>query len=230
MAQEIFKNKELPFSIEAEKAVLGGIMLKNEAWDLVHVLIREDDFYKDEHKLIFKTIYNLQDQGKPVDVITVQEAIEGNGDLPKLINSGGKDYLTLLARETPSVANIESYADIIKQRSNLRRLIITAENISQIAKESDASGSDRVIDEAEESILSLRDDVSRSIGPRTAKELLGPVYAEIQESAESGNSLVGVSTGFADIDEITLGLQKSDLIIIAGRPSMGKSALGFNIA
>ena len=89
MAQEIFKNKELPFSIEAEKAVLGGIMLKNEAWDLVHVVIREDDFYKDEHKLIFKTIYNLQDQGKPVDVITVQEAIEGNGDLPKLINSGG---------------------------------------------------------------------------------------------------------------------------------------------
>ena len=230
MAQEIFKNKQLPFSIEAERAVLGGIMLKNEAWDLVHVVIREDDFYKDEHKLIFKTIYNLQDEGKPVDVITVQEAIEGNGDLPKLINSGGKDYLTLLARETPSVANIESYADIIKQRSNLRRLIITAENISQIAKESDASGSDRVIDEAEESILSLRDDVSRSIGPRTAKELLGPVYAEIQESAESGNSLVGVSTGFADIDEITLGLQKSDLIIIAGRPSMGKSALGFNIA
>ena len=229
MVQEIFQNKDLPFSIEAEKAVLGGIMLKNESWDLVHVLIKENDFYKDEHKLIFKTIYNLQDEGKPIDVITVQEAIEGNGDLPKLINSGGKDYLTLLARETPSVANIESYADIIKQRSNLRKLIITAENISKIAKESDASGSDRVIDEAEESILSLRDDVSRSIGPRTTKELLGPVYAEIQESAESGNSLVGVSTGFTDIDEITLGLQKSDLIIIAGRPSMGKSALGFNI-
>ena len=124
MAQDFTQTKNLPFSIEAEKAVLGGIMLKNESWDLVSVLIREDDFHREEHKLIYRTISNLQESEKPIDVITVQEAIEGNGDLPKLINLGGKDYLTLLARETPSVANIESYADIIKQRSNLRKLII----------------------------------------------------------------------------------------------------------
>ena len=135
-----------------------------------------------------------------------------------------------LAKETPSVANIQSYADIIKQRSNLRRLIIAADNISKIAKESDASGSDRIIDEAEESILSLRDDLNRSAGPKEVRELLGPVYANIQESSESGSALVGVSTGFTEIDEVTLGFQKSDLIIIAGRPSMGKTAFAFNIA
>jgi replicative DNA helicase len=230
MALENTIKKELPFSTEAEKAVLGGIMLRNETWDLVSDLVKEDDFHKEEHRLIYRTINLLQDAGKPVDVITVQEAIEGNGDLPKLINSGGKDYLTLLAKETPSVANIQSYADIIKQRSNLRRLIIAADNISKVAKESDASGSDRIIDEAEEKILSLRDDLNRSVGPRIVKELLGPVYADIQESAESGSSLVGISTGFSKIDDITLGFQKSDLIIIAGRPSMGKTALGFNIA
>ena len=205
-------------------------MLKNETWDIISDLVKEDDFHKEEHKLIYRTINNLQDEGKPVDVITVQEAIEGNGDLPKLINSGGKDYLTLLARETPSVANIQSYADIIKQRSNLRRLIIAADNISKIAKESDASGSDRIIDDAEEKILSLRDDLNRSAGPQIVKNLLGPVYSDIQESAESEGSLVGVSTGFSDLDDITLGFQKSDLIVIAGRPSMGKTAFSFNIA
>ena len=230
MALDTLSNRELPYSTEAEKAVLGGIMLKNETWDIVSDLVKEDDFHKDEHKLIYRTIHDLQDAGKPVDVITVQEAIEGNGDLPKLINSGGKDYLALLAKETPSVANIQSYADIIKQSSNLRRLIIAADNISKVAKESDASGSDRIIDEAEEKILSLRDDLNRSVGPKEVKELLGPVYADIQESSESGNSLVGVSTGFTEIDEVTLGFQKSDLIIIAGRPSMGKTAFAFNIA
>ena len=230
MALENISNRELPYSTEAEKAVLGGIMLKNETWDVVSDLVKEDDFHKEEHKLIYRTIHDLQDAGKPVDVITVQEAIEGNGDLPKLINSGGKDYLALLARETPSVANIQSYADIIKQRSNLRRLIIAADNISKVAKESDASGSDRIIDEAEEKILSLRDDLNRSAGPKEVKELLGQVYTEIQESSESGSSLVGVSTGFTEIDEVTLGFQKSDLIIIAGRPSMGKTAFAFNIA
>ena len=204
MALETTIKKELPFSTEAEKAVLGGIMLRNETWDLVSDLVKEDDFHKEEHRLIYRTINLLQDAGKPVDVITVQEAIEGNGDLPKLINSGGKDYLTLLAKETPSVANIQSYADIIKQRSNLRRLIVAADNISKVAKESDASGSDRIIDEAEEKILSLRDDLNRSVGPRIVKELLGPVYADIQESAESGSSLVGVSTGFTGLDDLTL--------------------------
>ena len=230
MALETTIKKELPFSTEAEKAVLGGIMLRNETWDLVSDLVKEDDFHKEEHRLIYRTINLLQDAGKPVDVITVQEAIEGNGDLPKLINSGGKDYLTLLAKETPSVANIQSYADIIKQRSNLRRLIVAADNISKVAKESDASGSDRIIDEAEEKILSLRDDLNRSVGPRIVKDLLGPVYADIQESAESGSSLVGVSTGFNGLDDLTLGFQKSDLIVIAGRPSMGKTAFSFNIA
>ena len=230
MALETTSKKELPYSTEAEKAVLGGIMLKNETWDIISGLVKEEDFHKEEHRLIYRTIHDLQDAGKPIDVITVQEAIEGNGDLPKLINSGGKDYLTLLAKETPSVANIQSYADIIKQRSNLRRLIIAADNISKIAKESDASGSDKIIDEAEESILSLRDDLNRSIGPQEVKDLLGPVYADIQEISESGSPLIGLSTGLTAIDDLTLGFQKSDLIIIAARPSMGKTAFAFNIA
>ena len=230
MPQNLSSNEQLPFSVEAERAVLGGIMLKNDAWDLVASVVLEEDFYKKEHKLIFKTIKNLQDLGKPVDLITVQEALEGNGDLPGLVNLGGKGYLTQLAKETPSVANIESYAEIIKQRSNLRRLITTVDQIAKNARESDSSGSDQIIDHAEESILSLRDDAKRSSGPKGIRELLGPVYSNIQEANESGDSLVGVSTGFTEIDEITLGFQKSDLIIIAGRPSMGKTALAFNIA
>jgi replicative DNA helicase len=171
----------------------------------------------------------LQDAGKPVDVITVQESIESKGNLSQLVNIGGKNYLTQLARETPSVANIQSYAEIIKQRANLRRLIVLADEISDVAKLSDSSSSDLVIDEAEEKILGLRDDVNRSSGPKIVSDLLGPVYSSIQQANESGSSLVGISTGFTEIDEVTLGLQKQDLIIIAGRPSMGKTAFAFNI-
>jgi len=230
MSQNFSSNEELPYSVEAERAVLGGIMLKNDAWDLVAGLVLEEDFYQTEHKLIFKTIKDLQDLGKPIDLITVQETLEGNGDLPELVKLGGKNYLTQLAKETPSVANIESYAEIIKQRSNLRKLITTVDQISQTARESDSSSSDQVIDNAEERILSLRDDFKRSAGPKEIRDLLGPVYSFIQEANESGDSLIGVSTGFSEIDEITLGFQRSDLIVIAGRPSMGKTALALNIA
>jgi replicative DNA helicase len=226
--QSSHKN-ELPFSLEAERAVLGGIMLKNDAWDTVAGLVIEDDFYNQEHQLIYRTIKDLQDAGKPVDVITVQESIESKGNLSQLVNIGGKNYLTQLARETPSVANIQSYAEIIKQRANLRRLIVLADEISDVAKLSDSSSSDLVIDEAEEKILGLRDDVNRSSGPKIVSDLLGPVYSSIQQANESGSSLVGISTGFTEIDEVTLGLQKQDLIIIAGRPSMGKTAFAFNI-
>ena len=230
MSQNLIPDKNLPYSVEAERAVLGGIMLKNDAWDLIAGVVFEEDFYQAEHKLIFKTIKSLQDIGKPIDVITVQETLEGNGDLPFLVDLGGINYLSQLAKETPSVANIESYAEIIKQRSNLRRLITTAEQISLVARESDSSSSDQVIDNAEEQILSLRDDMKRSAGPKGIRELLGSVYSKIQEISESGDSLVGVGTGFSKLDEITLGFQKSDLIVIAGRPSMGKTALAFNIA
>ena len=230
MSQNFSSNEELPYSVEAERAVLGGIMLKNDAWDLVAGLVLQEDFYQTEHKLIFKTIKDLQDLGKPIDLITVQDTLEGNGDLPELVKLGGKDYLTQLAQETPSVANIESYAEIIKQRSNLRKLITAVDQISKTARESDSSSSDQVIDNAEERILSLRDDFKRSAGPKEIRDLLGPVYSFIQEANESGDSLIGVSTGFSEIDEITLGFQRSDLIVIAGRPSMGKTALALNIA
>ena len=230
MSQNFSSNEELPYSVEAERAVLGGIMLKNDAWDLVAGLVLQEDFYQTEHQLIFKTIKDLQDLGKPIDLITVQDTLEGNGDLPELVKLGGKDYLTQLAQETPSVANIESYAEIIKQRSNLRKLITAVDQISKTARESDSSSSDQVIDNAEERILSLRDDFKRSAGPKEIRDLLGPVYSFIQEANESGDSLIGVSTGFPVIDEITLGFQRSDLIVIAGRPSMGKTALALNIA
>ena len=230
MSQNFSSNEELPYSVEAERAVLGGIMLKNDAWDLVAGLVLQEDFYQTEHQLIFKTIKDLQDLGKPIDLITVQDTLEGNGDLPQLVKLGGKDYLTQLAQETPSVANIESYAEIIKQRSNLRKLITAVDQISKTARESDSSSSDQVIDNAEERILSLRDDFKRSAGPKEIRDLLGPVYSFIQEANESGDSLIGVSTGFSEIDEITLGFQRSDLIVIAGRPSMGKTALALNIA
>ena len=204
MAKNLDQDSSLPYSIEAEKAVLGGIMLKNDTWDLVAGLVIEDDFYQDEHKLIYRTINSLQELGKPVDVITVQETLEGSGNLPELTNIGGLNYLTQLAKETPSVANIQSYAEIIKQRSNLRRLINTAENISSLARESDSSRSDQLLDEAEERILSLRDDAQRSSGPKVIRDLLGEVYGKIQESNETGDSLVGVSTGSVSYTHLTL--------------------------
>ena len=230
MAEKFPPSESKPFSVEAERAVLGGIMLKNDAWDLIAGVVFEEDFYKAEHKLIFKTIKSLQDLGKPIDIVTIQETLEGNGDVTKLVNLGGVNYLTQLVKETPSVANIESYAEIIKQRSNLRRLISAAEEISQLARESDSARSDQVIDKAEERILGLRDDIKRSFGPIEIREILGPVYQKITDSSISGDPLVGVSTGFLEIDEITLGFQKSDLIVIAGATSMGKTAFAFNIA
>ena len=148
MSQNLTSDEKLPFSVEAERAVLGGIMFKNDAWDLVAGLVLEEDFYQYEHKLIFKTIKNLQDSGKPIDFVTVIETLEGNGDLPELDNLGGKNYIQLLGEETPTIANIESYAEIIKQRSNLRRLITTVDQIAQNAREADSSSSDQIIDNA----------------------------------------------------------------------------------
>jgi len=231
MVQKLALNESGPFSVEAERAVIGGIMFKNNAYDLVAAVVDVEDFHLKQHKLIFKTIKNLHDQGKPIDLITVQETLQGNGDLSDLNELGGINYLTQLAKQTFTIANIESYAEIVKQRSNLKKLIDTTEDISQQARQSYSSNSDQVIDRAEERILSLRDDMYRSSGPRGTRELLPEFTSELEKLTElKENSLIGVSTGFSQIDKMTLGFQKQDLIIIAGRPSMGKTSLALNIA
>ena len=231
MVQNLELNESGPFSVEAERAVIGGIMFKNNAYDLVASVVDVEDFHLKQHKLIFQTIKNLHDQGKPIDLITVQETLQGNGDLSDLNELGGINYLTQLAKQTFTIANIESYAEIVKQRSNLKKLIDTTEDISQQARQSYSSNSDQVIDRAEERILSLRDDMYRSSGPRGTRELLPEFTSELEKLTElEKNSLIGVSSGFSQIDKMTLGFQKQDLIIIAGRPSMGKTSLALNIA
>lgn len=231
MVQNLELNESGPFSVEAERAVIGGIMFKNNAYDLVASVVDVEDFHLKQHKLIFQTIKNLHDQGKPIDLITVQETLQGNGDLSDLNELGGINYLTQLAKQTFTIANIESYAEIVKQRSNLKKLIDTTEDISQQARQSYSSNSDQVIDRAEERILSLRDDMDRSSGPRGIRDLLPEFTSELEKLTElEENSLIGVSTGFSQIDKMTLGFQKQDLIIIAGRPSMGKTSLALNIA
>tara|TARA_B100001167_G_C16767255_1_gene304991 strand:- start:199 stop:1599 length:1401 start_codon:yes stop_codon:yes gene_type:complete len=231
MVQNLELNESGPFSVEAERAVIGGIMFKNNAYDLVASVVDVEDFHLKQHKLIFQTIKNLHDQGKPIDLITVQETLQGNGDLSDLNELGGINYLTQLAKQTFTIANIESYAEIVKQRSNLKKLIDTTEDISQQARQSYSSNSDQVIDRAEERILSLRDDMDRSSGPRGIRDLLPEFTSELEKLTElEKNSLIGVSSGFSQIDKMTLGFQKQDLIIIAGRPSMGKTSLALNIA
>ena len=231
MVQNLELNESGPFSVEAERAVIGGIMFKNNAYDLVASVVDVEDFHLKQHKLIFQTIKNLHDQGKPIDLITVQETLQGNGDLSDLNELGGINYLTQLAKQTFTIANIESYAEIVKQRSNLKKLIDTTEDISQQARQSYSSNSDQVIDRAEERILSLRDDMDRSSGPRGIRDLLPEFTSELEKLTElEENSLIGVSSGFSQIDKMTLGFQKQDLIIIAGRPSMGKTSLALNIA
>jgi len=226
-AGEALSVKIPPHSVEAEQSVLGGLMLDNRAWDQIADRVREVDFYRHDHRLIFRVMARLVEQSKPLDVLTVSEALR---EIQELDHAGGEVYLFELANNIPSVANITAYADIVRERSVLRQLISTANDIAGNAFNPQGRSSTELLDTAERLVFSISEQGSRVGGPVNIKEFLAKTMDKIDILLQSDNPITGVPTGYHDFDEMTSGLQASDLVIIAGRPSMGKTTLAMNIA
>ena len=217
-----------PHSIEAEQAVLGGIFLDKDAWDKVADKVHEDDLYRKDHRIIFRAISHLSNEGQPCDIVTVTEWLENHQLLDE---AGGMSSIASLAENTPSAMNIKSYADIIRKRSILRQLISVTSNINDTVFNPQGRTSEEILELAEQLVFDIAEQEERSNQSyQNISAYTQPVMNRIQELAESDSPITGIATGFKDLDFKTGGFQRSDLIIIAGRPSMGKTALAVNIA
>jgi replicative DNA helicase len=218
-----------PHSIEAEQSVLGGLLLDNSAWDRVADLVAVGDFYRHDHRLIFETIARLIDHSRPADVVTVYESLQSAG---KAEDAGGLAYLNALAQNTPSAANIRRYGEIVRDRSVLRRLVSVGDEIATSALNPQGRETKAILDEAESKVFRIAEEGARGRqGFVEIEPLLTRVVERINELFERANpsDVTGVPTGFVDVDRMTSGLQPGDLIIVAGRPSMGKTAFALNI-
>ncbi len=217
-----------PHSIEAEQAVLGGLMLDNNGWDKVADIVRPEDFYRRDHRQVLNAIEKLSGASKPFDAVTVSQWLKNTGELDDV---GGLPYLGELVRDTPSAANIKAYAEIVRERSVLRQLIEVGTNIADSGFSTEGLESKELLDRAERAVFKIADQGSRGrIGMQSIKSLLSRAVDRIDMLYQQDNPLTGVPTGFADFDESTSGMQGSDLIIVAGRPSMGKTSFAMNIA
>ena len=179
------KEFDQPSSVEAEKAVLGGLLLEPELWDTVSVSVDEEDFVLVEHQLIYRAIRRLRDHGNELDTVTLIESLTNDPDISSVTNFNQNDYIRQLASDTPGTANFINYTDIVKQTSNLRKLISTASDISSIAKESDSFEIEDTFSQAENKLINLRDSIDRKKGPTLAKDLIKPVYDNIEENINS---------------------------------------------
>ena len=218
-----------PHSIEAEQSVLGGLLLDNAAWDRIADFIAEGDFYRYDHRIIFQHVVRLINNSRPADVITVYEALSA---VEKAEEVGGLSYLNALAQNTPSAANIRHYAEIVRDRGVLRKLITVADEISGDAFAPQGKEVKQMLDAAESKIFAIAEEGSRGAkGFVAIQPLLTQVVERIDElyNRDSTSEITGVPTGFTDLDKMTSGLQPGDLVIVAGRPSMGKTALSLNI-
>ncbi|MEM7020596.1 MAG: replicative DNA helicase [Pseudomonadota bacterium] len=217
-----------PHSLEAEQSVLGGLMLDNEAWIQIADRLNEHDFYRHDHQLIFLSIKTLAEDNKPCDVITLSEWLDQQG---KLEDAGGIAYLGTLAKNTPSAANITAYADIVRERSILRQLARTGADITSSAFDTEGRTTAELLDYAEQKVFAIAEQGNQQGGFVSIKELLADAIDKIDTLYHSqDNAITGISTGFKDFDEQTSGLQPSDLVIVAARPSMGKTSYAMNIA
>ena len=217
-----------PHSIEAEQSVLGGVMLDNHAWEQIADSVSEEDFYRYDHRLIFRAIEDLAEDNKPLDVVTLSEWLGKRGDLE---DAGGLAYLGTMAKDTPSAANIRAYADIVRERSILRQLIGVGTEISDSAFNPGERGSKEILDDAETAVFKIAEQgTKQGQAFKPIKSLLKTTLSHIDELSKSDSSITGLPTGYADFDSMTSGLQKGDLIIVAGRPSMGKTTFSMNIA
>ena len=226
--REVAKLRIPPHSVEAESSVLGGLLLDNMAWDRVGDLLKEADFYRHEHQLIFTAISVLINNSKPADVITVHEQLQtvGKSDLV-----GGLIYLNTLAQYVPSASNIRRYAEIVRERSILRKLVTASDEISTNAFNQQGKTVERILDEAEAKIFAIGEEGSRNKqGFQSLDTLVIDLLDQVQEKADNPMDVTGIPTGFADLDRMTRGLQAGDMIVLAARPSMGKTSFAVNIA
>jgi replicative DNA helicase len=217
-----------PHSVEAEQAVLGGLLIDPSAWDQVADVVREEDFYRPDHQAIFAGIAAVAGEGKPCDAVTVAGYLERSGALEK---AGGLAYLGSIARDTPTAANVRAYAQIVRERSLMRQLIQAGTQIAAAVYNNDGTTARDLVDRAEQRVFEIADGSFRGRdGARPVRDLLPAVIDQIDEWHTNPDKLRGLPTGFTDFDKITGGLRAGDLIIIAGRPSMGKSTLAVNMA
>jgi replicative DNA helicase len=223
---DIARIKMQPHSIEAEQSVLGGLLLSADGWDAVAESVVDSDFYRPDHRLIYRQIAKLAEASEPVDVITVADKLEARGELER---AGGLPYLAELAQNTPSASNIRAYAQVVRERANLRKLIEAAQDIADSGFSPEGRTSDELIDEAERRIMQISEQGPKAGGPQGVNPLLQTALGRIEELFNSGGEITGLSTGFADLDGMTSGLQASDLVIVAGRPSMGKTSFAMNL-
>ncbi len=216
-----------PHSIEAEQSILGSVLLDNESWERIAERVTEEDFHRHDHRVIFRAMLQMIDRGLPVDVITLSEHLM---EVKKLDTVGGLAYLIELAKNTPSAANVAAYADIVHERAVLRRLITVVNEIAASAYHPNGQESASLVDEAERKVFAVAQHKLRNqVGPQSVKSLLTRAVERIDHLYHAQSTVTGLATGYDDFDELTAGLQQSDLLIIAGRPSMGKTTFAINI-
>ena len=214
--------------MEAEQSVLGGLLLSTNAWDQVADKVAESDFYREDHRLIFRAIRDLHDAGRPCDAVTVSEWFESHGKADQV---DGGNYISQLANNTPSAANVGAYADIVREKSILRSLIDVGTTITSSAFSSDGRESKSLLEEAERLVFAIADKGNRGgSGYVSVQDSLKEAMAKIEELNAFEGDITGIPTGYIDFDKLTAGLQPSDLIIIAGRPAMGKTTFAMNVA
>lgn len=219
--------KRPPHSTPAEQAILGGLLLDNQAWEKVESKLCEADFYRTEHRLLFRAIKELSNKSQPFDVVTLLDILKATNTLD---DAGGEAYLFELANNTPSVANVTAYADIVREKSVHRQLIAVSMDIADVAYNPGARDVVELLDYAERKVFAIAEQTATEGGPEAVKSVLVRTVERIDALFHSGDSITGLSTGLRDLDELTSGMQKSDLVIVAGRPSMGKTTFVMNIA
>lgn len=219
--------KRPPHSVEAEQSIIGGFMLDNQAWEKVADRLCEADFYRMEHRILYRAILSLARKNQPFDVVTVLDALKSANTLD---DAGGEAYLFELANNTPSVANISAYADIVREKSVQRQLISVAGDIADSAYHPGDRLLSELLDFAETRVFAIAEQTAQEGGPQAIKSILVRTVEKIDSLYHSGESVTGLPTGLTDLDQLTTGLQPADLIIVAGRPSMGKTTLAMNMA
>lgn len=228
LSQRVDDLKVPPHSMEAEQSVIGGLMLDNRSWDEIADIVNEQDFYRHDHSLILRAIDALASDDKPYDVVTVSEWLGSRGELDTI---GGLAYLSILANDTPTAVNVKAYANIVREYSVLRSLIQIGNEISASAYNSDGRPSKELLDEAERKVFMIAEQsAGNREGFEAINDLLGRAVKRVEEMYRSKEAITGIATGFSLFDDKTSGLQRSDLVIIAGRPSMGKTSFAMNIA
>ena len=217
-----------PHSLEAESSVLGGVLLDNSSWDKIGDLLAEEDFYRYEHRLIFGAIHSLMNAARAADTLTVFEHLKAQG---KAEEAGNIEYLNSLAQYIPSESNIRRFAEIVRERAMLRKLLSVSEEITTSAMNTGGRAVPTILDEAEQKIFNVGEESARKRQGFQKMDTLGSTLLDrVKEMAANPNDVTGVPTGFIDLDRMTSGLQGGDLIVLAARPSMGKTALAINIA